>query len=82
GEIPNQFAADAYDGMYIIKQAAETAGITPDMDFSEICDAMKAAMTEISFSGITGDITWTADGEPTKDPIAVVIKDGIYEIME
>ena len=82
GDIPNQFAADAYDGMYIIKMAAEVAGITPDMDFSEICDAMKVAMTEISFSGITGDITWTADGEPTKDPIAVVIKDGVYEMME
>ena len=82
GDVPNQFAADAYDGIYIMKAAIEQAGVTPDMDFSEICDGMKAAMTEISFSGITGDITWTADGEPTKDPIAVVINNGVYEIME
>ncbi|MBR2259512.1 MAG: ABC transporter substrate-binding protein [Blautia sp.] len=81
GDIPNQFAADAYDGIYIMKQAAEQAGVTPDMDPSEICDAMKTAMTEITFTGITGEITWTAEGEPTKDPIAVIIKDGVYEFM-
>ena len=81
-DIPNQFAADAYDGVYIMKAALEKAGVTADMDYSAVCDAMKTAMTEIQFEGITGDITWTADGEPTKDPIAVVIKDGIYEIME
>lgn len=80
-DVPNQFAADAYDGVYILKQAIEQAGVTPDMEVAEICDGLKTAMTEISFSGITGDITWTADGEPTKDPIAVVIKDGVYEIM-
>ena len=80
-DIPNQFAADAYDGVYIIKQALEECGAAPDMDPSEICDLMKGAMTSIEFSGITGDITWTAEGEPTKDPIAVVIKNGVYEIM-
>ncbi len=82
GDVPNQFAADAYDGVYIIKAAIEQAGATPDMSVSDLCDALKAAMTEISFSGITGDITWTAEGEPNKDPMAVVIADGVYEPME
>ena len=82
GDVPNQFAADAYDGVYIIKAAIEQAGATPDMSASDLCDALKAAMTEISFSGITGDITWTAEGEPNKDPMAVVIADGVYEPME
>ncbi len=79
GDTPNQFAADAYDGVYAIKAAAEKANVTPDMSVSDICDAMKTAMTEISISGLTGDpITWTADGEPEKEPKAVVIKDGAY----
>ena len=79
GETPIQFAADAYDGMYIIKTAAEKAGITPDMDASAICDALKAAMTEITYDGLTGSgMTWSADGEPNKEPKAVVIKDGAY----
>ena len=37
GDIPNQFAADAYDAIYIIKAAAEKAGITADMSASDIC---------------------------------------------
>ena len=79
GDTPNQFAADAYDGVYAIKAAAEKANVTSDMSVSDICDAMKTAMTEISISGLTGDpITWTADGEPEKEPKAVVIKDGAY----
>ena len=82
GEIPNQFAADAYDAAYVIKAAAEQAKITPDMDASAICDALKTAMTEISYTGLTGhDITWGEDGEPTKEPIVVKITDGAYEFM-
>ncbi|MDO5423228.1 MAG: ABC transporter substrate-binding protein [Eubacteriales bacterium] len=83
GEVPNQFGADAYDGIYIIKQALEQAEATPDMEYSEICDLLKTAMQEITFDGITGTgITWGADGEPIKAPIAVVIKDGAYEFMD
>ena len=82
GEVPNQFAADAYDAMYIIKAAAEQAGVTPDMDASAICDAMKTAMTEITVDGLTGEgMVWSADGEPNKAPKAVVITDGAYAAM-
>lgn len=82
GEIPNQFAADAYDAVYAIKAAIEKSGVTPDMSVSDICDGLKAAMTEISLDGLTGlGMTWTADGEPNKAPKAVVIKDGAYAAM-
>lgn len=82
GGIPNQFGADAYDGIYIMKMAMEKAGVTPDMDASEICDLMKVAMQEITFDGITGSqITWDAAGEPVKAPLAVVINNGVAEFM-
>lgn len=82
GGIPNQFAADAYDAVYAIKAAAEKAGITADMSASDICDAIKAAMTEITIDGLTGTgMTWTADGEPNKEPKAVKIVDGVYTAM-
>ena len=82
GEVPNQFAADAYDAMFIIKAAAEQAGITPDMEVSDICEALKTAMTEITFDGLTGEgMVWSADGEPNKAPKAVVITDGAYAAM-
>ncbi len=78
GETPIQFAADGYDAIYIIKAAMEKAGVTSD-DPSEICEALKTAMTEITVDGLTGEgITWTADGEPNKAPKAVIIKDGVY----
>ena len=81
GETPNQFAADTYDAIYAIKAAAEKAGITADMSASDICDAMKSAMTEITVNGLTGNITWSADGEPTKEPKAVKIVNGAYTAM-
>lgn len=82
GETPNQFAADGYDAIYTIKAAAEKANITADMSNEDICNAMQTAMTEITVDGLTGaGITWDASGEPTKDPKAVVIKDGVYTAM-
>ena len=82
GEVPNQFAADAYDAMYIIKAAGDQAAITPDMSVSDICEAMKTAMTAVTVDGLTGDgMTWTADGEPSKAPKAVKIVDGAYKAM-
>ena len=82
GEVPNQFAADAYDGVYVLKAALEQSGATADMDASTLCDALKAAMTEITVDGLTGEgMTWTADGEPNKAPKAVVIENGAYKAL-
>ena len=83
GDTPIQFAADAYDCMYVIKAAAEKADVTPDMSVSDMCDAMKSAMTEITIDGLTGkQISWDADGEPSKEPTVVVIKNGAYEVLQ
>lgn len=81
-EVPIQFAADAYDAIYAIKQAAEAKDVKPDMSISDICEAMKAGMTEITLEGLTGTITWAANGEPEKAPKAVVIENGAYTAME
>ena len=83
GDTPIQFAADAYDCMYVIKAAAEKADITPDMSISDICDAMKGAMTEITIDGLTGkQITWGEDGEPSKEPTVVVVEGGAYKVLQ
>ncbi|MBQ2752760.1 MAG: ABC transporter substrate-binding protein [Firmicutes bacterium] len=82
GEIPNQFGADAYDAIYVIKAAIEKAGITDaNISASDLCEALKAAMVEIEVPGLTGTMTWTADGEPSKTPKAMVIADGAYKAM-
>lgn len=83
GVQPNQFAADAYDGVYIVKQALEAAGCTADMSSADICEALVAQMTQISYTGLTGkDMTWNAEGQVSKAPTAYVIKDGEYVLPE
>ena len=79
GTKPNQFAADAYDGVYIVKEALEKAGCTADMSNEEICDALVSVMTSLKFTGLTGtDMTWNAEGQVSKAPTAYVVKDGQY----
>ena len=78
GETPNQFAADAYDSVYVVKAAIEAAGATPDMSASDLCDAMMEAMPSVTYDGVTGkSITWT-DGEPNKAPLVVQVSGGEY----
>ena len=82
GETPNQFAADAYDGVYTILAACEKGGVTADMDASAVCDALKAAMTQITVDGLTGEgMKWEATGEVNKAPRAVKIQNGAYTAM-
>ncbi|WP_033152988.1 ABC transporter substrate-binding protein [Pseudobutyrivibrio ruminis] len=79
GGTPNQFAADAYDGIYILKEALESANLTPEASNEEICEALIAAIQEVNYDGLTGEgMTWNAAGEVSKSPKAVIIQDGGY----
>ncbi|MBR5953659.1 MAG: ABC transporter substrate-binding protein [Pseudobutyrivibrio sp.] len=83
GGTPNQFAADAYDGVYILKEAIEAAGLTPDASNEEICDALIAQIQQVNYNGLTGvNMTWNDAGEVSKAPKAVIIKDGGYVSAE
>ena len=77
-EIPNQFAADAYDCVYTLVEAAQKAGVQSGDNAEDICDAMIQAMQELEITGLTGTMTWSANGEVDKVPTAMVIKDGTY----
>ena len=83
-DTPNQFAADSYDAVYALKAAIEESKATPDMSASDMCDALKGAMTKIKMQGLTGGkdgLTWNERGEVTKSPKAVIIKNGAYKAM-
>ena len=83
-DTPNQFAADSYDAVYALKAAIEESKATTDMSASDMCDALKGAMTKIKMQGLTGGkdgLTWNASGEVTKSPKAVIIKNGAYKAM-
>ncbi len=69
--IPDQFAADGYDSIYVIAAALEKAGSTDN-------DKLIAAMTQITVDGLTGSMTFNANGEPNKGANFVEIRDGKY----
>ena len=77
-EIPNQFAADGYDCVYALVEAAQIAGVTTGAAAEDICDAMIAAMQQLKITGVTGTMTWSANGEVDKVPTAMVIRNGVY----
>ena len=78
-EIPNQFAADAYDCVYAYKQALEAAEATPDMSAEELCELMIEQFTSMTFDGLTGEgMTWDETGAVSKSPKGMVIQDGAY----
>lgn len=84
GDEPIQFAADAYDCVYVIKELLEKTGCTPDMSASDICDKLKAAIVDgYTYSGLTGEnMSWKDTGEVSKEPKGMVIKDGVYQPLD
>ena len=79
GDVPNQFAADAYDCVYAYKAALEAAGATPDMSAEELCDKMIEVFPTLTFDGLTGEgVTWDSTGTVSKSPKGMVIENGAY----
>ncbi len=79
GDVPNQFAADAYDAMYIFYAACQELGFTSETSPQEICEKMITWMQSYTYTGLTGEgMVWTADGCVSKVATAYVIKDGQY----
>lgn len=70
GATPDQFAADAYDAIYVIKAAVEKAGSTSGA-------ALASALTSLTVEGVTGIMTWTADGNTNKPASAILYYDGV-----
>ena len=76
GSEPDQFAADGYDAIYAIYNAMKAAGIKDaDIEPSELCEAVKKAITASTFKleGATGVMTWDASGACTKVPQIVAV---------
>lgn len=73
-DTPDQFAADAYDGVYIIFNAMKTAGVNNvKVDPAVLGDALISvvASKDFSFTGVTGTMTWDASGACSKEPVIV-----------
>ena len=85
GEVPNQFAADAYDCVFAIYNAIEKAEIKPGMSAKDTCEKLinVFASADFKFDGLTGEsVSWSASGEVSKKPKGMVIKNGVYVGMD
>lgn len=82
GDVPNQFAADAYDVIYAVYNACVALGVDGTTSAADVCAALKGYFATYEFSGLTGSgMTWDASGMISKIPQAVIIKDGKYSTM-
>ena len=71
---PDQFAADGYDAVYIIKAAIEAAGSTSGEELAK-------TMTTLEYAGVTGSMTWGADGNTVKNASAILYKGGVGSLF-
>ncbi|MFC0414447.1 ABC transporter substrate-binding protein [Cytobacillus solani] len=76
GKKPDQFAAQAYDALYIMAEALKNAGEADR-------DALRDALAEVKdFKGILGNFSFDEEGDVVMDPTVLVIEDGAFKIFE
>ncbi len=72
GVEPDQFAAQAYDGLYLIAEAIKNAG-TNDRD------AIRDALAEVKgFEGVLGAMSFDEEGDIVMDPTVLIIEGNKY----
>ena len=83
GYVPDDVGALTWDTMLIVQKAIQDCGeITGDLAVDRQC--VRDALAEIKeFPGITGDMTFTEEGDPIKCAVIVRISDeGEFEFYE
>ena len=76
GKTPDQFAAQAYDALYILANALKNAGEADR-------DKVRAALAETKdFEGILGNFSFDEEGDVLMDPTVLVIEDGAFKVFE
>ena len=82
GLVPNQFAADGYDVIYALYNAAVAAGIDSTTSAADACAALQEQFAGLSVDGLTGKgMTWDENGMISKAPAAMVVTGGVYVPM-
>lgn len=76
GMEPDQFAAQAYDGLYLIAEAVKNAG---SADRDEIRDALAAIQ---DFEGVLGTMSFDEDGDIVMEPTVLIIEGNEYIVFE
>lgn len=73
GKEPDQFAAQAYDALFVLADAVERAG-------SDDPDAIRDELAKTKdFNGILGKMSFDKDGDIVMNPTVLTIKDGKFQ---
>jgi len=76
GYVPDDVAALTYDAVRIVLQAAQNIPGGLSGNLAKDREALKDAIASLKdFAGITGKMTFTADGDPIKEAVVVNISD-------
>lgn len=76
GKDPDQFAAQAYDGFYLLAEAIKNAGEADR-------DMVRDALAEIKdFPGILGNMSFDEVGDIVMEPTVLVIDGGEFKLFE
>ncbi len=73
GRKPDQFAAQAYDALYILANALERAGAA---DRGRLRDALAATR---NFDGVLGKFSFDAGRDVEMQPVVLIVKDGKFQ---
>jgi branched-chain amino acid transport system substrate-binding protein len=74
GMLPDQFAALAYDQMYVIAQAVKKVGKNLTRE------SLLKALKETRYSGVTGEVTFDEKGDWVRPYLTLTVKDGKFEL--
>jgi branched-chain amino acid transport system substrate-binding protein len=75
GKKPDQFAAQAYDALYIMAEGLKKAG---KADRDKLRDAMAGIR---NFNGVLGKFSFDAERDVVMEPNVLVVKDGKFQIF-
>lgn len=76
GKKPDQFAAQAYDALYIMAEALKNAGEADR-------DLLRDELAQIKgLEGILGAFSFDNEGDVVMEPTVLIIKDGKFQIFE
>jgi branched-chain amino acid transport system substrate-binding protein len=75
GKKPDQFAAQAYDGLYVMAEALRRAG---KADRAAVRDALAGIR---NFDGVLGRFSFTKDGDVSMEPSVLMVRDGKFQLF-
>ena len=76
GKKPDQFAAQAYDALYVMANALKAAG-KADRDL--LRDALAATK---DFEGVLGKFSFDAERDVVMEPTVLIVRDGKFQIFQ